>query len=944
MGCSASKNANTVIDKRYDEHGNLAINQSRSGGGLSMKRSSSMNQPGKIDVKTISTEQLLYGSKQININKPERLYLLLEKALYQQRRPMTPGGMADIDMLDDLTTERQTLYKAVIEQISKQEQQQQQSSTTNNNEKLSSLTTGTGTGTGAPARFIHPITKQTPLHLACRLVDIDQNCVSAKELCRVMDALLRTYPHALTKQDSKGHVPLHYAVAPNHDSCSTDHVNAKKTTTTDGHIVVTKKSSSNNEENNNKEQRQHNENENENGDGDGDDEDDDLNRDDEDWRARGIFVQHLFHSNLKAANEYWQQSDVIYDEGSSSNESSNESSHSHNHNQKQQRKPQLYNDDGSRYNSDSNLNLITGGCSPLYRVLQTIPDDFDRSGPTVDYIRVLLQASYCHDDDEEEEEEDDVKNNNNNNNNMAGIGNSSDGDKPLGLLYRRFTRQFDISEMFFPGDNSRKEVVRHREKYKYAAGNTWKIIEALLKPPAQHVQDSLELSPSSTNSKMHHQQQQSQQTDWGIVHRAVQMETPPDLLRYIVETNAQDLTKIDSDGNLPLHYAAMVKPPKDTTSTTSKPNTTHFPSFYSKYVVDELLYKFPEAAGMTNSNGSFPLSLAVTSGKQWIGGGIKSLYDAYPKALGQIDLKQKHNQTLRQALSMGGDLEEGDDDDDDLELEENGEVDAEEKKTSEEDLLKHVTSNDNNLATNDGGIIKDEHHDAIMLVQQSNVDFREVATAMWAHEEDAGVQMLGCCAIVRLLGGDDKNSNNDDHDEPVNVVTHTTLRMALTATASVVNAMKAHPNEMIVQEKACAALQLLAPADGRREVSMVASGAVASVVAAMQAHVGDASVQEEACAAIGAIVKHGGGDRATVVASVSGVTAILNAIAAHPRDVKVQKQGLNALWQLTNFNELDASMPELPRAQTEPLLAQAKESYPSECTALVDKLIDRMKE
>jgi hypothetical protein len=168
--------------------------------------------------------------------------------------------------------------------------------------------------------------------------------------------------------------------------------------------------------------------------------------------------------------------------------------------------------------------------------------------------------------------------------------------------------------------------------------------------------------------------------------------------------------------------------------------------------------------------------------------------------------------------------------------------------------------------------------------------------------------------------------------------------MALTATASVVNAMKAHPNEMIVQEKACAALQLLAPADGRREVSMVASGAVASVVAAMQAHVGDASVQEEACAAIGAIVKHGGGDRATVVASVSGVTAILNAIAAHPRDVKVQKQGLNALWQLTNFNELDASMPELPRAQTEPLLAQAKESYPSECTALVDKLIDRMKE
>jgi hypothetical protein len=42
----------------------------------------------------------------------------------------------------------------------------------------------------------------------------------------------------------------------------------------------------------------------------------------------------------------------------------------------------------------------------------------------------------------------------------------------------------------------------------------------------------------------------------------------------------------------------------------------------------------------------------------------------------------------------------------------------------------------------------------------------------------------------------------------------------------VVNAMKAHPNELIVQEKACAALQGLAMADGTWEVSMVAIGAI----------------------------------------------------------------------------------------------------------------------
>jgi hypothetical protein len=769
--------------------------------GLMLSKSMSMG----ADVKKLSADAILKKS----INRPQRLYLLLEKALFQERKPKTPGGGMDIDALDDLTAERQTLYDAAIEQILKT----------------------------SAAKYVHPKTLQTPLHLACRLVDVDQNQVSAKELCRVMDALLKSYPEALEAKDCQGQVPLHYAVAPNH--VSTSEVPYYE----------------------------------------------DIDRDDEDWRARGIFAQHLFHSNLKAAHAYWQQSDVVFHE--------------------------------------QNGSLTTGGCSPLYRVLQTLPDDFDRSGPTVDYIKVLLQASYWYDEDDEETRE--ALETDSNNNNMAGVGNASDGDKPLGLLYRRFTRQFDISEMFFPGDNSREEVVRHREKYKFAAGNTWKIIEALLKPPAQHVQDTLALSPSSTSSRL---QQHQQQPDWGIVHRAVQMETPPDLLRYIVETNAQDLTKVDSQGNLPIHYAAMVKPPKPTTSGSS--DTTHFPPFYSKYVVDELLYKFPEAAGMTNSEGNFPLTLAVDSGKQWIGGGVKSLYDAFPKALGQTDLQKKKHLALRRALSMSSENDEADEESVNATAEDDY---KETGPTSDETLLQQATSAANDAG---GGIIKDEHHDAILLVQKSDVDCREVAIAMWAHEEDAGVQMLGCCALARLL----EESTSADSE----VLTPATLRTALTSTASVVNAMKAHPNEMIVQEKACSALRLLAPADGRREVSMVASGAVASVVAAMQAHVGDPNVQEEACAAIAAIVKHGGGDRATVVASVSGVTAILNAIAAHPISVKVQKEGLNALWYLTNFDASDASMPELPRAQTEPLLTQAKDSFPDECGELVEKLADRMKE
>ena len=525
------------------------------------------------------------------------------------------------------------------------------------------------------------------------------------------------------------------------------------------------------------------------------------------WKSRAAILRHIIDADFVAAQEYLMQNNVVFESGDA-----------------------------------------TGGCTPLYRVLQTLEDDFDPMGPTLDYTAVM-QAAY-------------PKN--------TGVGNASDGDKPLALLYRRFTRQFDISEKFFAGDNSRPDVVQHRKKYKAAAGNTWKVIELLLRPPTNDAQ-------------------------WGIVHRAVQVETPPDLLRYIVETNAQDLTRVDKDGNLPLHHAAKSKPPPKTL----QGDEVHrqFPAFYTKYVVDELLYKFPEAASMPDANGHFPLTLAIQAGKQWIGGGMKSLYDAYPDAISQIDLHD--HQSLKRALSM-----------------------AEEERESEDD--------GENLGSasymESRGIIKDEHHDAIMLVQQPNVDISEVVTSMWAHEEDAGVQMLGCVAISKMAA-----ITTDDAD---------ILRIALSAVAAVVNAMKAHPNEMIVQEKACLALRSLAKADAHREVSMVASGAVAAIVGAMQAHVGDPGVQEEACCAVAAIVNSGGADRATVVASVSGVTAIINSIAAHPTALGVQRGGCLALEALTNFP--NANLPDLPRAQTEPLLEAAKEAFPDECAATAELVLSRM--
>ena len=107
---------------------------------------------------------------------------------------------------------------------------------------------------------------------------------------------------------------------------------------------------------------------------------------------------------------------------------------------------------------------------------------------------------------------------------------------------------------------------------------------------------------------------------WGIVHRTVQME---------------------------MHYAAMVKPP---TSPENTVTSGHFPAFYTKYVVDELLYRFPEAANMTNGDAKFPLELAISTGKQWIGGGNQEFVWRVPALrVNDFDLfKQKINNERRQ--------------------------------------------------------------------------------------------------------------------------------------------------------------------------------------------------------------------------------------------------------------------------------------------------------
>ena len=756
MGCNSSKATPSVATTHA--------------AGNSKNQSSNYNNTGISKASRIINEHALLSSR-IRADKPERLYHLLAKALSSEDRSLW--------------------YAKILEHIHQEP---------------------------SASQWKNPNTGSTPLHLACRLVDVEAQIMPAstaaiptvtgyQELVHIIDILMATYPDALRLVDAAQNIPLHYAIAP-----STHFNPYGSPPPTDPHSP---------EQQQQQQQQQQ------------------LYQQ-QDWKKRAIILERLINADRTAAVQYLERNNVIYESGDA-----------------------------------------TGGCTPLYRALQTLIDDSSAGAPTVEYI-ALIHTTYPFN---------------------SGKGNASDGDKPLSLLYRRFTRQFDISELFFTGDNSRPEVVEHRKRYRTAAGNTWKLIELLLKPTNLS-------SPTSP---------------WGIVHCAVQVETPPDLLRYIVETNAQDLTRVDPEGNLPLHYAAA-RPPPPVVVGSSSSNHHHFPAFYTKYVMDELLYKFPEAAGMADAKGRFPLTLAVTAGKQWIGGGIKSLYDAYPAALQQLQLED--HPTLIRALSMGGAYNEEDDDDDD-----DGKEDSKDEHDQNSSALGDTTTTSSSamLEARLMGVVKDEPHDAIMLVQDPNATIEEITTSMWAHEEDAGVQMLGCVAIAKMLVG----------QPPVEV-----LRIALTAVASVVNAMKAHPNEIIVQEKACKALQGLAMADGHREVSMVASGAVAAAVGAMQAHVGDTGVQEQACEAVASILQQqgggsGGSDRATVVASVSGVTAILNALAAHTRSVGVQVAGLKALVALMR-HQSNANLPQLPQAQTEPLLLLAQENFPDECGAYVMELLARL--
>ena len=91
-------------------------------------------------------------------------------------------------------------------------------------------------------------------------------------------------------------------------------------------------------------------------------------------------------------------------------------------------------------------------------------------------------------------------------------------------------------------------------------------------------------------------------------------------------------------------------------------------------------------------------------------------------------------------------------------------------------------------------IKKEEHHSAVMLVQKPDANIRDIVSCMWASEEDGAVQMLGCMAISRRA----KELPTETNPKLVAI--------AANSLSSIVNAMKNHPNEPGIQEKACECL------------------------------------------------------------------------------------------------------------------------------------------
>ena len=452
-------------------------------------------------------------------------------------------------------------------------------------------------------------------------------------------------------------------------------------------------------------------------------------------------------------------------------------------------------------------------------------------------------------------------------------------DTPLNLLWRRYHAQKWECEKFFPGDNSSDEVLHHRNEYRAKASYTRDTIMSML------IMLNFDLdadSPSQSSSHGSHAASLGIVKGKGhIVHACASLActAPLDLIQLIIVKNPLDISEADSKGKLPLHYAAEARTITDTS-----------PGYQGKFIIETLLELHSLAAEVEDKEGKLPLTLALQAGKT-VEGGLIQLYAAFP---GAVENAKAHG------------------------------VDPERIKA----LLEEVEPDDdgrfNNVSVDDVNN-QDEASEAIFVVQRPGVDVHDILGAMWAHQTDAGLQMLAIMALMNM-------TQDSKHD-----ATAATLAGGI---SSIVRAMAFHPTEPVVQEKACCALQQLSMAtyEPYMEISFAAAGAISAVVHAMEENPSDAMVQAAACGALKWLAADK--DTYTQIVAAGGVASIINAMEAHPNDKDVQRAGCYALAHLVVFST--SASPLSTNDHFVSILEKASDSFPSHCQKNAAYVLGRM--
>jgi hypothetical protein len=358
-----------------------------------------------------------------------------------------------------------------------------------------------------------------------------------------------------------------------------------------------------------------------------------------------------------------------------------------------------------------------------------------------------------------------------------------------------------------------------------------------------------------------------------IVHACASLActAPPDLLKLIISKNPHDIDEADSKGKLPLHYAAE-----------ARPITKSSPGYQGKFVIQSLLELCPAAAKVQDKEGKLPLTLAFEVGKS-VDGGLQLIYDAFPEAIENAKLHGVDPDNI-------------------------------------DSFLQEMTST---LAD-----------DAIFVVQRPGVNVQDILGAMWAHETDAGLQMLAIMALVNMMTSKESSAKQET----------ATKAIALAGgISSIVRAMEKYQDEAVVQEKACYAIRRLvsgATYEPYLEVTFAAVGAIKAVIQAMQSNPKDAALSIAACEALNWLANDT--DSYTQIIGAGGIQAIMVAMEEHENNQDLQHAACTALARLVDFSS--ATCPLSNYEQLAHILKKASREFPSMCESDASYVLSRLAE